>query len=118
MTIRNHLLGLLAAAAIVASVGARAESSVVQLEHGIETSSSALLMPSTTSGALTHTCASCNSKSYQLTDRTKFLIGDRAVTLQEFTAFIQGTQYNAVIFLGVGDRAVTRIRVSPPAVSK
>src|SRR5262249_34342566 len=85
MTIRSNLLVLLASAAIFASVAVRAESSVVSIEHGFEASSGTLLMPSSTSGSVTLTCATCNAKSWRLTNQTKFLIGERAVTLQEFT---------------------------------
>jgi hypothetical protein len=118
MTIRSNLLVLLAAAAIFASVAVRAESSVVSIEHGIEASTDTLLMPSSTSGSVTLTCATCNAKSWRLTNQTKLLIGERAVTLQEFTSYIQGTKYNATIFVAVGEPVVTRIRVSPPPVRK
>jgi hypothetical protein len=112
MTIRKNILVLLAALAMSAATAVQA-GPIVSTEHGIETSTDSLLMPTSTLGSVTLTCATCVAKSYRLTKETLFQIGQRNVTLQEFTVFAKGARENAMLFVKAGaDPVVTRITVS------
>jgi hypothetical protein len=109
MTIRKNILALLAA--LVMSTAAAAQTGpIVSTEHGIETSTDSLLMPTSMLGSVTLTCATCVARSYRLSNDTVFQVGQRNVTLQEFTAFAKGAKENAMLFVKAGpDPVVTRI---------
>jgi hypothetical protein len=112
MIIRKNILVLLAAL-VMSSATAVQAGPIVSREHGIETSTDSLLMPTSMLGSVTLTCATCVARSYRLSNDTVLQIGQRNVTLQEFTAFAKGAKENAMLFVKAGaDPVVTRITVS------
>ena len=115
MTIRTDLLALIATVALGICTAVQAEDRVVPVDYGIETNTEWLLMPSSASGSITMTCPECKAQSYRLTNETVFLIGRQTVSFQEFSAYVRGQKLGAMLFVGVNDPVVKRVRVSPPS---
>src|SRR5688572_23895972 len=115
MTVRTNLLALIATVALGTATAVQAGDTIVSIDHGIETNTESLLMPSSASGSITMTCQDCNARSYQLTNETIFLIGRQTVSFQEFSAYVRGQKLGAMLFVGVNEPVVKRVRVSAPS---
>jgi hypothetical protein len=84
------------------------------LEDAIESSTDAVMLPTSQPGTLTfRNCAEpCKLRSLELTSESKLLVGSTEVTLAEFNAFVQrtGPQFLMVFREPHGTR-VTRLMV-------
>jgi hypothetical protein len=115
MTIRTDLLALIATFALGIATAVQAEERIVPVDHGIETNTEWLLMPSSASGSITMTCPDCKAQSYRLTNETVFRIGRQTVSFQEFSTYVRGQKLGAMLFVGANDSVVTRVHVSSPS---
>ena len=87
---------------------------VVQLEESIESDSTNLTLPSTTTGtAIVRGCSSCPSKIVQLTTASRFLLGANEVSYEEFRKRVGDGRYRlvAVYLKKTDENKVTRIVV-------
>jgi len=114
MAIRNTLCALLATAALLCAGAAHADRKIVSVDYGIEASTSTVLMPSSTAGSVVLTCDGCKARSFRLTNDTRYLIGTSSATFAQFSASLQGSVRNVVVFVKP-DLTVTRIMVSAAA---
>ncbi len=114
---RNNLFALLVSAALLCAHAASADSPVVQLDYGIETSSSVVLMPSSTAGSVVLTCDKCNARSYRLTGNTTYKVGNTQVSFAEFSASLHGTARGVMLFVK-SDQTVVRMTASAAAVAQ
>ncbi len=113
MTMRNNLLALLLTVAAGAATVAHAQTKVVSLDYGIETSTDTMLLPSSSLGSIVLKSETSTPKTFPLTNQTVFLIGDKPTTFAAFGVFLRtaGTR-GAIVFVKPDGKAVTRIRVS------
>jgi hypothetical protein len=84
------------------------------LEDAIETSTDAVLMPSSVPGTLTFRgCREpCRLRSLEVTAESKFFVGATQVTLADFSAYVQRTgEQFLMVFRKPDGTAVTRMLV-------
>lgn len=113
---RNKVFASFASVALLCAVAAvRANGPITPVDYGIETSSTTVLMPSSTTGSVVLTCDSCNNMSFQLTGSTRYMIGTSAATFAEFATTLRGTSARNVMVFVKPDKTVTRMTVSAAA---
>jgi hypothetical protein len=79
-------------------------------EYGIEASTLGASLPSSPTGTVINSCATCRvPASYQLTANTAYFIGEQAVTFAQFTALARTGTHGLMIFVKADGPAVTNV---------
>jgi hypothetical protein len=105
---------------LATGIAANAANGTRVLENGIEAQASAIIMPQRTDGRLQFQgCPTCKLYVLQLTEKTRFLIGDRDVSFDQLIQHISARPDAAVLIVTPKSQSVvTRIKVAPDAVVK
>ncbi len=107
MASRQWLIAIAASLASTCAIAA-----LEPLEESIETALTSVTLPAhEASQVVIRECPSCDAAVYRVTARTRYAIGNSAVSLDELraTASNGGSQSLVYIFYGVDDGFVTRI---------
>jgi hypothetical protein len=114
MNIRNNLF-VSAVALVICGVpaGIHAATQIVSVEIGIEASTDMATLPSTDTGAMVLSCASCRTRTYHVTPQTTYFVGTASVTLAQLKAFvISGGIRGMTIYTKPDESDVTRIVIN------
>ncbi|HLS80493.1 MAG TPA: hypothetical protein VK025_03725 [Steroidobacter sp.] len=116
IAVRSIRKALMFVALVASSAAAQPQNPAPlrSLEDAIETSTDAVVLPSTTSGSVTlRDCRPpCSMNSLQLTDQTRFFVGGSQVTYADFNAYVlrTGAQF-LMVFHKPGEAIATRLMV-------
>lgn len=112
---RAAAIALLATAFVTPQVQAQAKPAPLRsLEDAIETSTDAVMLPTSLPGALTfRNCAEpCKLRSLEVTSDSKFFVGGTQVSLADFSAYVRRTGAQFMMVFHQPDRAnITRLMV-------
>jgi hypothetical protein len=90
--------------------GYAADAPAPASEYGIEASTEGAILPSSASGTLVNTCATCRvPASFQLTADTAYFIGPQAVTFAQFAAYAKSGTHGLMIFVQTNGTAITNV---------
>lgn len=79
-------------------------------EYGIEASTEGTILPSSVSGTLVNTCATCRAPtSYHLTAATTYFVGRQAVTFAQFADYAKSGTHGLMIFVQTNGPAITNV---------
>jgi hypothetical protein len=114
MDTRKVLLALFATLAASVMSVTHAQGKITPIDYGVEASTAMVVMPTSTSGSIVLRCANCALRSYPLTSATVLSIGNKAVSLQQFNAYLATLTGGRpmTIFITPDSSRVTRICVS------
>jgi hypothetical protein len=112
---RAAAIALLASAFVVPQVWAQGQPAKLQsLEDAIESSTDAVLLPTSVPGTLTfRNCAEpCKLRALEVNAQSRFFVGPSQVTFAEFSAYVRrtGPQF-LMVFRRPDQSAVVRLQV-------